>query len=78
MNSEMMETVLQDLLEERSESKKLIQQLMVKMDHLSGLIEYATAHQNHRQPNVSPTSTDALLEVKSDLNPHCVIWGFNC
>ena len=67
MNHEVIETAMQGIMEEQQKNKKLSEQLIGKIDHLSGLIESLEEQQNDRKINMTPERTDALLRIETEL-----------
>ena len=67
MNHEVIETAIQEIMEEQKENRKLSEQLIGKIDHLSGLIESLEEQQNDRKINMTPQRTDALLRIETEL-----------
>ena len=67
MNHKVIETAMQEIMEEQKENRKLSEQLIGKIDHLAGLIESLEEQQNDRKINMTLQRTDALLRIETEL-----------
>jgi hypothetical protein len=66
MNStEMMETAMQEIMEEQKKNRKLTEQLAGKIDYLQRSIESIKEQKNNGQIDVLSANSSAIFEVKS-------------
>jgi len=67
MTQEVIETAIQEIMEEQKANRKLSERLTGKIDHLSELIESLKEQQNDRKTNMEPQRTDVLPGVETGL-----------
>jgi len=67
MTQEVIETAIQEIMEEQKANRKLSERLTGKIDHLSELIESLKEKQNDRKTNMEPQRTDVLPGVETGL-----------
>ena len=67
MNHEVIETAMQEIMEEQKGNRKLSEQLIGKIDHLLRLIESLEEQQNDRKTNMELQRTDAFLRIETEL-----------
>ena len=66
MNHEVIETAMQEIMEEQKENRKLSEQLIGKIDHLSGLIESLKEQQNDRKTSMPSFIINASKELQTE------------
>jgi hypothetical protein len=67
MNHEVIETAMQEIMEEQKENKKIAEQLISKIDSLSALVESLKDQRNIVPTNVVSPDSNALREVQTEL-----------
>ena len=67
MNYDVIETAMQEIMEEQKENRKQVEQLNGKIDYLSALAESLKEQQNKGQTSGTSLSTSSMMEVQTEL-----------